>query len=259
MDEEEIINIRELDMDLLQPTIRTMYIPKQGGLKTTIIGKPGTGKNVLIKYLLEQKKHIFPVGMFQSGSESETGFFTKYAGGLFVYDELDLDAIERFYKRQKIAKKHLKNPWAVLVIDDCTDEPKDLNSPIFRRMYKNGRHWKMWLILSLQVALDVKRFIRTCTDDVFILREPNILVRKSIWENYAGIIPDFNTFCQLMDQITEEYHALYIKNNSQTNNWKECVFYCKATVVDENSKFGCPDYHEYQKVRLDPDYNENQF
>ena len=28
---------------------------------------------------------------------------------------------------------------------------------------------------------------------------------KSLWENYAGIIPDFSSFCSILDQITDDY------------------------------------------------------
>ena len=68
--------------------------------------------------------------------------------------------------------------------------------------------------------MDVKPVIRTNVDGTFILREPSVKNRKSLWENYAGIIPDFSTFCTIMDQITDDYTALYIHNTTQSNKLK---------------------------------------
>jgi hypothetical protein len=52
---------------------------------------------------------------------------------------------------------------------------------------------------------------------VFILREPNISNRKRLYEQYAGIFPSFEIFCQVMDQCTENFECLVIDNTAQSN------------------------------------------
>ena len=99
-----------------------------------------TGKTTLISSILYEKRNIFPVGMVMSGTEDSNGFYRKMFPSTFVYNKLEEDKIQEFIKRQKIAKKHLKNPWAVLLLDDCTDDPKLFNKPLFQGLYKNGRH-----------------------------------------------------------------------------------------------------------------------
>ena len=64
---ERIINIKELNLDMIPPTIDTMFKPEQGGAKIVVIGKPGTGKTTLIASLLHEKKHIYPIGMVMCG------------------------------------------------------------------------------------------------------------------------------------------------------------------------------------------------
>ena len=94
-------------------------------------------------------------------------------------------------------------------------------------------------ILSLQYCMDVLPVIRTIVDGTFILRETNLRNRKSLWENYAGIIPDFSLFCEIMDQITDDYSALYIHNATKSNKLKDCVFWYKADPnASKNFKFG---------------------
>ena len=60
--QEQIIEIRELDPEMIPPLTDRMNDPEyNGGSKIVVIGKPGTGKSTLIKGLLYAKKHIFPI------------------------------------------------------------------------------------------------------------------------------------------------------------------------------------------------------
>ena len=241
---EEIIQIKPLDLDLINPNPQNYTDPLQGGSKIFIIGKPGSGKSTLIKSLFYNKSQIVPVGVALSGTESETGFYKEFLPSAYVFDEYDQDALSNYIIRQKGARQHMKNPWTMLIIDDCMDDPTVFNKPPQPGLFKNGRHWKMLYIVSLQYALDVKPHIRSNIDGVFIFRESNVAIRKRLYENYAGIIPSFSLFEKIMDAITGDYTALYVQNSINTNDWKECVFYYKAPVVDD-FKFGCAEYRGY--------------
>lgn len=252
------IEISELDPDIIPPITSRMNDPNyNGGCKLVIVGKPGTGKSSLIKSILYSKKHIFPVGIAMSGSEDSNHAYKEIMPSSFVFNEYDEDKISQFIKRQKIAMRHLPNPWAVMILDDCTDDPRLFNKPLQQALYKKGRHWKMLYILSLQYAMDVKPVIRTNVDGIFILREPLLKNRESLYKNYASIIPDFTTFCELMDKLTDDYCAMYIHGATQTNSWQECVFYYKASIISKDWKFGCPEYWKFHESRFNTDYQDN--
>ena len=248
--------LKELNLEDIAPSTQNMNKEDQGGSKIVVIGKPGTGKTTLIASILYGKRHIFPVALAMSGSEDSNGFYRKILPSTFVYNDYDEDVVKSFIRRQKIAKEHLVNPWGVILLDDCTDDPRIFNKPLQHGMYKRGRHWKMWYILSLQYAMDVKPVIRTNVDGIFILREPLLKNRKTLWENYASIIPDFSMFCDIMDQVTDDYTALYIKNDAHANNFQDCVFWYKANIVPDDFKFGCPEYHSFHNARYNPEYVE---
>ncbi len=248
------LNVNELNLEQINPNTQNFNNSTQGGSKIVVIGKPGTGKTTLITDLLFHKKHIFPTGMIFSGTEDSNGHYSQMFPGTFVYNQLDLDQINNFIKRQKLAKEHIQNPWSVLLLDDCTDDPRIFNNPTFQGLFKNGRHWKMLFILSLQYCLDVKPVIRTNVDGCFILRETNLKNRKALWENYAGVIPDFSQFCDIMDQITDDYTALYINNTGQSNKLEDCVFFYKPRQLPP-FKFGCREYWEFHHARFDNQSN----
>jgi hypothetical protein len=214
-----------------------------------------TGKSTLIKSILHSKKHIFPVAMVFSGTEDSNHNYSEYIPSSFIYNEYNEDKISEFIKRQKLAIKHLKNPYCALVIDDCTDDNKIFNKPIQQGLFKRGRHWSMLYILSLQYAMDIKPSIRTNIDGVFILREPILKTRKVLYDNYASIIPDFNIFCELMDNLTDDFCAMYIHNTTVTNNWEECVYWYKADKSKlEGWKLGSDVYMDHHNQRYNSEY-----
>ncbi len=214
-------------------------------------------KSTLIASLLYAKKDIFPCGLVMSGSEDSNHFYEKIFPSSFVYNEYNEEVIQKFIKRQKISREHLNNPWSVLLLDDCTDDPKIFNTKLQQGLYKYGRHWGLWYILSLQYAMDVKPVIRVNVDGVFILREPSVKIRKIIWENYASIIPDFGTFCAIMDNITSDFTALYIHNQSTSNKIEDCVFFYKAKPIPKNFRFGSKDFWKFHDARYNFDYQNN--
>lgn len=254
----ETIEVRELDPDIIPPISSKMNDPNyNGGCKLVVVGKPGTGKSTVIKALLYAKKHIFPVGLAMSGSEDSNHAYKEIMPNTFIYNEYNEEKITQFIKRQKLAVAHLQNPWAFIILDDCTDDPKVFNKPLQQAMYKKGRHWKMLYILSLQYAMDVKPVIRTNVDGIFILREPLLKNRESLYKNYASVIPTFNLFCELMDQLTDDFCALYIHGTTQTNTWQDCVYYWKAPLVPKDWKVGCPEYWDFHNERFNPQYRDN--
>ena len=253
MNETITFEIKELDVNNIMPNITNFKNPDQGGSKIVVIGKPGTGKTTLITSLLHHMRNIYPIGLVMSGTEDSNGHYKKIFPDTFIYNELKEDKIDDFVKRQKLAKKHLDNPWGLLLLDDCTDDPKILSKPLFQGLYKNGRHWKMLFILSLQYCMDVRPVIRTNIDGTFILREPNLKNRKALYENYAGIIPTFQMFTDILDQITDDYTALFILNQIQSNKIEDCVFWYKAKPIRKNFKFGCKNYWDFHIQR----YNNN--
>ena len=92
----------------------------------------------------------------------------------------------------------------------------------------NGRHWKILYIVALQYVMGIPPQLRTNIDFIFILRENIVANRKRLYDQFAGMFPDFDSFCQIMDQCTENYECIVIDNNAKSNKIEDQVFWYKA-------------------------------
>ena len=128
---------------------------------------------------------------------------------------------------------------------------------MMRLLFMNGRHWKMMLIITMQYPLGIPPNLRTNIDYVFILREPYISNRKKIYENYAGMFPTFESFCQVMDQCTENFECLVINNNAKSNKLSEQIFWYKADH-HKQFKLGSKEFWEISK-NLESDDEEEVY
>ena len=208
------------------------------GPVVVLIGKRDTVKSFLVRDLLFYQQEI-PIGTVISGTEEGNGFYAKMVPKLFVHNEYNTAIIENILKRQRTVLKQIKkemetykrstiDPRAFVILDDCLYDATWTRDKMMRLLFMNGRHWKVMLVITMQYPLGIPPTLRTNIDYVFILRENYIANRKRIYENYAGMFPTFESFCQVMDQCTENYECLVINNNSKSNKLHDQVFWYKA-------------------------------
>ena len=226
------------------------------GPVVVLIGRRDTGKSYLVRDLLFYHQDI-PSGTVISGTEAGNGFYSAHVPKLFIHEEYNTAIIENILKRQRTVLKQVKkevtqykrstiDPRAFVILDDCLYDATWTKDKMMRLLFMNGRHWKIMLIITMQYPLGIPPNLRTNIDYVFILREPYINNRKRIWENYAGMFPTFESFCQVMDQCTENFECLVINNNSKSNKLHDQIFWYKAEPHPD-FKLGSKEFWELSK------------
>jgi len=234
----------------------TFKINDSKGPVVCLIGRRDSGKSFLVKDLLYYHQDI-PIGTVIAGTEEGNGFYGKMVPKLFIHNEYKTEIIENVLKRQRQVMKQINkeietfkksniDPRAFVILDDCLYDNSWSRDKMMRLLFLNGRHWKVMLVLTMQYPLGIPPTLRTNIDYVFILREPYIANRKRIYENYAGMFPTFESFCQIMDNCTENYECLVIDNNVKSNKLTDQVKWYKA---DSHSDFklGTKEFWELSK------------
>jgi hypothetical protein len=235
------------------------------GPVVVLIGRRDTGKSFLVRDLLYYQQDI-PIGTVISGTEAGNSFYSDHIPKVFIHDEYNSGIIENILKRQKqcmkqivkevqMYKKSSIDPRAFVILDDCLYDAGWTKDKLMRLLFMNGRHWKVMLIITMQYPLGIPPNLRTNIDFVFILREPYINNRKRIFENYAGMFPTFESFCQVMDQCTENFECLVINNNAKSNKLTDQIFWYKAEA-HANFKLGSKEFWEMSKQLPSDDEDE---
>lgn len=258
------LELRKFDMK----SIQFKSDDKNGstGPVIVLIGRRDTGKSFLVRDLLFYHQDI-PIGTVISGTEAGNGFYSKHVPKLFIHDEYNTAIIENILKRQRTVMKQMKkevetykktniDPRTFVILDDCLFDSSWTKDKLMRLLFMNGRHWKILLIITMQYPLGIPPNLRTNIDYVFILREPYITNRKRIWENYAGMFPTFESFCQVMDQCTENYECLVINNNSKTNKLHDQIFWYKAQD-HKDFRLGSKEFWDISKDLKSDDEDES--
>jgi len=233
-----------------------------------LIGRRDTGKSFLVRDLLYYHQDI-PIGTVISGTEAGNGFYGKMVPKLFIHDEYNSAIIENILKRQKMVVRQLKketeaygrstiDPRTFVILDDCLYDNTWARDKLMRLLFMNGRHWKLMLVITMQYPLGVPPNLRTNIDYTFILREPYIANRKRIYENFAGMFPTFESFCQVMDQCTENYECLVVSNNAKSNKLEDQIFWYKASGHGD-FKLGSKEFWDMSKDIASDDEDENPF
>ena len=263
------LELKKFDMKRI-----TFLKEENKGPVVVLIGRRDTGKSILVRDLLYHHRDI-PIGTVISGTEAGNGFYAAHVPKLFIHDEYNTSIIENILKRQKTVIKEVNkqilvhksskiDPRTFVILDDCLYDNTWARDKMMRLLFMNGRHWKVFLIITMQYPLGIPPTLRTNFDYVFILREPYISNRKRIYENYAGMFPTFESFCQVMDQCTENFECLVIDNNVKSNKLSEQIFWYKANVdIRHDFKLGSKEFWEMSKSIADDEedapYNPDQY
>ena len=251
------IRLRKFDMKTLK-----------AGSVVVLIGKRETGKSFLVRDILYHNKDM-PIGTIISGTEGANSFYSHMVPSIYIYGEYEPQIIDNVIKRQVLVRKEMKkevamrghtniDPRAFLILDDCLYDASWTKHKNVRSLFMNGRHYNETFIITMQYCMGIPPSLRTNVDFVFILRENLINNRKKLYEQYAGMFPSFDIFCQVMDQCTENYECIVIHNNAKSNKLEDQVFWYKASD-HEDFRVGAAEYWEYHTRNNDEQDEEDHY
>jgi hypothetical protein len=234
-----------------------------------MIAKRASGKSWITKAIISKLSDI-PAGIIISPTEKDNPFFSDFFPDTFIFYKYESKIIQKLMIRQKLILKKARekklegkfiDPRALLVMDDClASKGTWAKDPLVSELLFNGRHRQITYILTMQYPLGITPELRSNFDYVFLLAEDYISNLKRIYDHYAGMFPDFNSFRQVFRQLTEDYGAMVIKNRgSRANLFDKIAFYRAPTLGNESIAFGCKQLKKYHRKNYNKEWEDNAF
>jgi len=293
----KMANPRQLNKDVLSSSIEVQelgpdeyYGFELDGNHRFVLGNfIVTHNSWLVRDIFYHHRDI-PSGLIFSGTEQANPFFGDFIPDSFIHSEYNPELIESVLAKQgtkvretrSIAKKTLEgaktklsnmprdalvkiskdgltqsNRFFVVLDDMLADASSWKKEKTIQEIFFNGRHFNLFFILTMQYPLGIPPALRSNIDYVFIFNEPSIKNRKNIYEGYAGAIPTFDHFCNILDSCTQNHECLVIKTSGNSTDLKDQVFWYKASEHDE-FRVGHEKLWKYHNLNYNSKYNEER-
>jgi hypothetical protein len=233
-----------------------------------LLGRRRSGKSFLCRDIFYHHKEI-PRGIIFSGTENANPFFGDFIPDTFIHSEYDSELIEtvlvnqgkkvRKTRQSGLSKDGLlpSNRFFIVLDDMLADASAWKKEKTIQEIFFNGRHFNIFFILTMQYPLGIPPALRSNIDYVFIFNEPSIKNRKKIYDDYAGMIPTFDHFQNILDSCTQNFECLVIKTSGNSTDIKDQVFWYKASDHD-NFKVGHPKLWKFHESKYNSKYNQER-
>lgn len=232
------------------------------------LGKRRSGKSWLVRDIFYNHRHI-PSGIVFSGTEEASPFFGDFIPDCFIHSEYDPELVDRIMTRQKRKIRETKmsgksdtgklpsNNMFIVLDDMLHDAQTWKKDRTIKSIFFNGRHFNFLFILTMQYAQGIPPELRSNIDYVFIFNEPSVANRKRIYDAYAGMIPSFDHFCNILDACTQNHECLVIKTSGNSPDLKDQVFWYKAEA-HSNFRVGHSKFWNYHLSNYNHNYEEDE-
>ncbi len=224
-----------------------------------LIGRRGSGKSTAMKTLLWYKRNI-PCGIAMSETEESNDFWKKCVPGSFIYPEYDSNAVEDLINCQRANHKLAVDKSSLqpvfMVAEDCMGSGELSKCKHARRVFTNGRQWRIFAILSLQYVTDLPPKFRGQVDYVFAYRCLAAQDKEKLYEYFfSGAFESYSDFLQVYKTCTAEYHCLVLDATKPTNKLEEQVFWWKAPEPPE-FRAGSKEFWQHHLMHFKGDDDE---
>lgn len=225
-----------------------------GNFTAVVIGQRNTGKSVVITEILYylSKQHI-PRACVFSATEELNRTFCNYIPDSFIFDDKEVESrLEKILEDQtnlKIRRQLGQIPKdtdlrIVIVLDDIGYNRGTLRSEIVKKVFMNGRHFDIILILAAQHVMQLSPDLRSNCDYVICLKETNGQVKKNLYSNFFGVFEKQSHFRNAFDACTQDYGCMVLNNKVRSVDVNEMVNWYKATPNRE-FKLGSREFWKY--------------
>lgn len=201
-----------------------------------IVGKPCSGKKVLVQNILDKISNNVDAGLLFSSSEKILPQLKN--NDIFkndTYYKYDSEILSKFLSENSVFLDR-KNKSLCVIFDRCR---LDWNDQTLSELFQNGWQYRTYVIIIEDSLPHYEPEIRTSLDYAFIFNENVISIQKKIYEQYFYIdtFPYFTSFKNVFNQCTKEpYNCIVVDNHQSISLIGKQVYYWNLNDVVNTDK-----------------------
>jgi hypothetical protein len=236
-----------------------------------IVGKRHTGKTTLTRDLMFHMKNRLDLVVGMNPTEMGNHNLEFFTPKSFIFHSFDDEKLRHILDWQRRAVANNRGRRIGFIMDDCMSETsgttnkkkKVMSSGDISKVFKIGRHFKIFYICTMQYICDAPPEIRGNVDLLFVFNTTSGLEREKLWKDYFAQFPKFKDFCKVFDACAQGYDCLVLDTRKAASHGDgSCAisYYC-AKMLDEPFQVGKPvfwklsDYYYTDKT----DYSMDAF
>lgn len=234
------------------------FDPSEIELDSTIVlfGKRNTGKSFYTRYLFSILRRYFPYGYVVTRTK-HNGFWQQHLPESKIFNKYYPSLVDYLFEQQKERiRDPTINPYIFLVLDDIVSDKSLRYDPALTKLFYEGRHYGIFLVITSQYAFGLPPGIRANTDYVVIFTQQQQRQKKALSEDYADDFEFRDEFYAMLSKYTRDNMALIIAQRDPNKRAAERYYWDKA---HETTPFtlGCNDFWrgtnvEQQRVKWKP-------
>ena len=162
-----------------------------------LVGRRRSGKTFFSRWLMYHLRHRFSAGIVITGTKLNN-FWAHHVPEEYIHDVENInEALNSFYERQTyiLANPQLGiDPRAFMILDDIlSDKYKIRFSKSLQRAFTDGRHYKVFTLVTTQDPHGIPPDLRENTDMSVVFRQHTEGRKESVCNNYVSYIEDKHT------------------------------------------------------------------
>lgn len=212
-----------------------------------IVGKRHTGKTVLTRDLMYHMKDRLDIVVGMNPTEMGNHNLEFFTPPAFIFHTFDDDKLRHILDWQRRAVANAKARRIGFIMDDCMSETsgttgkkkKVMSSGDISKVFKIGRHLKIFYVCTMQYICDAPPEIRGNVDLLFVFNTSSGLEREKLWKDYFAQFQKYKDFTQVFEACAVGYDCLVLDTRRAASS-DNSVFYYRAQMRDEPFKVGKP-------------------
>lgn len=207
----------------------------------TIVGKPGSGKSHLVRYIChtmqcKKKKDRFSIIVVFTKTKFNNAY--DWVPDQWVHENYSKKVLSRIMRLQKrIRENGLTPPHLLLIFDDCLNN-KAYQQQIFSDLIYNRRHYNISILFCTQyLAGTVPTFMREGTDLAFIFKQFSKNSLDGVFNSWGHLsFGNYYAFQNYMNAL-EKYDFITIDTRTDNVDEQKNIMRCPETIPAPRVKY----------------------